>query len=114
VVSCLGLFGLSSFSTLQRTKEIGIRKILGANLMNITYLLSKEFIVLVGLANVMAWPLIYFVMDDWLSHFASRINIGPIVFIASGLLVVFVAILTVSYKTIITAKADPVKALRYE
>jgi putative ABC transport system permease protein len=114
VVSCLGLFGLSSFSTLQRTKEIGIRKILGANLMNITYLLSKEFIVLVGLANVMAWPLIYFVMDDWLSHFASRINIGPIVFIASGFLVVFVAILTVSYKTIITAKADPVKALRYE
>jgi putative ABC transport system permease protein len=114
VVSCLGLFGLSSFTTLQRTKEIGIRKILGANLINITFLLSKEFIMLVGLANVMAWPLIYFVMDDWLSNFASRIKVSPIVFLVSGFLVVFVAIVTVSYKTIATANADPVKALRYE
>ena len=114
VVSCLGLFGLSSFTTLQRTKEIGIRKILGANVINITLLLSKEFILLVGLANVIAWPLIYFVMNDWLSNFASRISVSPAVFLVSGFLVVFIAILTVSYKTIVTAKADPVKALRYE
>jgi putative ABC transport system permease protein len=114
VVSCLGLFGLSSFTILQRTKEIGIRKILGANLMSITYLLSKEFIILVGIANIIAWPLIYVIMDDWLSAFASRINVNPIVFLVSGFLVVFVAIVTVSYKTIVTAKSDPVKALRYE
>jgi putative ABC transport system permease protein len=114
VVSCLGLFGLSSFTTLQRTKEIGIRKILGADLINITFLLSKEFIMLVGLANVIAWPLIYFVMDDWLSNFATRISVSPAVFVVSGFLVVFVAIVTVSYKTIATAMADPVKALRYE
>ncbi len=113
-VSCLGLFGLSSFTILQRTKEIGIRKILGADLINITYLLSKEFILLVGLANVIAWPLIYFIMNDWLSNFASRISVSPAVFIVPGFLVVFIAILTVSYKTIVTAKADPVKALRYE
>ncbi len=114
VVSCLGLFGLSSFATLQRTKEIGIRKILGATATSITYLLSKEFIKPVVLANVIAWPLIYFTMETWLSNFANRISVGPGVFLISGFLVVFVATVTVSYKTIVTANADPVKAIRYE
>jgi len=114
VVSCLGLFGLSSFLTLQRTKEIGIRKILGANFVGIAYLLAKEFIILVGIANLIAWPVIYYIMDSWLNNFAKRIALGPVVFLESGVLVMVIAILTVSYKTIMTARADPVKALRYE
>ncbi len=114
IVSCIGLFGLSSFSTLQRTKEIGIRKVLGANISSIAYLLSKEFVVLVVLANIIAWPVIDFTMNNWLNTFATRITIGPLIFIASGLLVVSIAIATVSYKTLLTAKTDPVKALRYE
>jgi putative ABC transport system permease protein len=114
VVSCLGLFGLSSFSTLQRTKEIGIRKVLGANVVSIACLLSKEFIILVGTANVIAWPVIYFVMNGWLSNYATRISVGPSVFLASGFLVALMALVTVSYKTITTAKDDPVKALRHE
>ena len=110
----IGLFGLSSFSILQRTKEIGVRKILGASLSSIAFLLSKEFIALVGIANLIAWPLIYFIMDDWLNNFASRIRVSPFVLVISGIIVVFVAIVTVSYKTIMTAKSDPLKALRYE
>lgn len=112
IVSCLGLFGLSSFMTLQRAKEIGIRKVLGANLFVISYLLTKEFIILVGIANIVAWPFIYYIMDSWLSNFTIRVSIGPSVFLASGFIVLLIAVLTVGLKTVMAAKTNPVNALR--
>lgn len=114
IVACLGLFGLSSFSALQRTKEIGIRKTLGASMSSILFILSKEFMILIAIANVIAWPIIYFVMNGWLDNFASRISIGVWVFVISGITVLIVAILTVSIKTLKTAKSNPIEALRYE
>ncbi len=114
IVACLGLFGLSSFSALQKTKEIGIRKAIGADVKNIVFLLSKEFVILVLIANVISWPVAYLLMEGWLNNFATRINIGLSVFILSGLLVVLIALLTVGYKTLVTARANPVSALRYE
>ncbi len=114
IVACLGLFGLSSFSALQRTKEIGIRKAIGANIRNIVFLLSREFVILVLIANVIAWPAVYFIMDNWLNNFANRIVIGLPVFLFSGVLVILIAIMTVGYKTVLTARSNPVNALRYE
>lgn len=114
IVACLGLFGLSSFSALQRTKEIGIRKTLGASLSEILYLLTKEFILLIAIANIIAWPIIYFIMNGWLDNFANRISIGFIVFAFSGIAVILIALVTVGYKTIMTAKSNPINALRYE
>ncbi len=114
VVACLGLFGLSSFSALQRTKEIGIRKALGAKMSGIMFILTKEFLQLILIANLIAWPVIYLIMDGWLNNFATRISIGITVFLFAGLLVVVIAILTVGYKTFVTAKSNPIHALRYE
>ncbi len=114
IVACLGLFGLSSFNAVQKTKEIGIRKAIGADVGHIVVLLSKEFVYLVLIANIIAWPATWFVMNNWLDNFAYRIAITPLVFIVAGLLVLVIAVLTVGYKTMATAKSDPVKALRYE
>ncbi len=114
IVACLGLFGLSSFSALQKTKEIGIRKAIGADIGSIVLLLSKEFFVLILVANVISWPIIYMIMNNWLDNFASRIDIGIWTFIISGLILVLIAALTVGYKTITTARSNPVTALRYE
>ncbi len=113
-VACLGLFGLSSFSALKRTKEIGIRKVLGANEKNIVFLLSKEFILLVLLGNLIALPAAYFIMNNWLDNFSSRIQIGLPVFLIAGLVVLVIAMITVSYKTLKVAHSDPVRALKYE
>ena len=114
IISCLGLFGLAAFAAEQRTKEIGIRKVLGASVPDVIVLLSKEFIKLVAAANLIAWPVAYFAMDTWLSDFAYRIDIGAGVFIAAGIAAVAIAILTVSYQAIKAALANPVKSLRYE
>ncbi len=114
VVACLGLFGLTSFTAMQRTKEIGIRKVLGADVSQIVLILSKEFLILVIVANVISWPIVYLVMDGWLDNFTSRISIGVIVFLISALLVLLIAIVSVGYKTLMTARTNPVKALRYE
>ncbi|MEM7513249.1 MAG: ABC transporter permease [Bacteroidota bacterium] len=114
IVACMGLFGLSSFSALKRTKEIGIRKVFGAGVQNIIYLLSKEFIILVLVSNLIAWPLAWYLMNGWLENFATRIEIGWPVFAISGLLVVLITMLTVAYKTIAAARSNPVSALRYE
>ena len=113
-VACLGLFGLASFTAEQRTKEIGIRKVLGASVSNVVLLLSKEFTKWVILANLVAWPVAYFVMNDWLQNFAYRIRLGVWVFVLSGVIALGIALLSVSSKALKAATADPVTSLRYE
>ena len=113
-IACLGLFGLAAFTTQQRTKEIGIRKILGASVSGIVCLLSKDFLKLVIFANLIAWPIAYYAMNQWLQSFAYRIDLGIGTFILSGLIALLIAILTVSYQAIKAARANPVEALRYE
>jgi putative ABC transport system permease protein len=113
-VACLGLFGLASFTAEQRTKEVGIRKTLGATVQNITLLLSKEFTKWVIMANIIAWPISYILMETWLQNFAYRIQIGIVVFPLTALMAMAIAILTVSYQSIRAALANPVDALRYE
>jgi putative ABC transport system permease protein len=113
-ISCLGLFGLSAFTTEQRTKEIGIRKILGASILSITGLISKQFILLVLISNIIAWPFAYYFMDKWLQDFAYRIEITWWLFVLSGGIALMIALITVSYQAIKAATANPVEALRYE
>ncbi|MES2732952.1 MAG: ABC transporter permease [Bacteroidota bacterium] len=113
-VACLGLFGLATFTTEQRTKEIGVRKVLGASVTNIVGLLSKDFLKLVLIANVIAWPLAYYAMNKWLEDFAYRIDISWWVFALAGLAAVAVALFTISFQAVKAALANPVKSLRTE
>ena len=113
-IACLGLFGLASFTAEQRTKEIGIRKTLGASAGHIVLLLSREFTWLVVIANVIAWPAAYFGMQEWLQGFAYRIDLGPGVFVLGGATALVVAWLTVSWQAVKAAMTNPVEALRYE
>ncbi len=115
-IASLGLFGLASFTAERRTKEIGIRKILGASAAKIMVLLSGEFTTLVLLANLIAWPVAYYFMDQWLQGFSFRINLVSHLwaFAAAGFLALFIALLTVSYQAIRASLANPVEALRYE
>ena len=113
-IACLGLFGLTSFATEQRTKEIGIRKILGASVSGIVLLLSKEFTKLVIVSNLIAWPIAYYAMNRWLQDFAYRIHIGLGTFLLAGAIALAIALLTVSFQAIKAALANPVEALRYE
>jgi putative ABC transport system permease protein len=113
-VACLGLFGLAAFTAEERTKEIGVRKVLGASIGNILILLSKEFAKWVLVANVLAWPVGYFVMNRWLQNFAFKINIDLWPFILSAVLALIIALLTVSYQSIKASLTDPVDCLRYE
>jgi putative ABC transport system permease protein len=113
-ISCLGIFGLSSFTAEQRTKEIGIRKVLGATVSSIIKHISKEFVLLVIIANVIIWPLAYFIMNRWLQTFAYRTDIGWWTFVLTGIAVLAVSLLTVSWQIIRAATANPVDSLRYE
>ncbi len=113
-ISCLGLFALASFMAEQRTKEIGIRKILGASVPNITFLLSKEFLKWIVFANIIAWPVAFFAMKKWLDNFAYRTSIGIEVFLLSGVLALGIAFLTISYQSFKAAVLDPITTLRYE
>ncbi len=113
-IACLGLFGLAAFSARQRIKEIGIRKVLGASVANITALLSKDFIKLVLIAIVIACPLAYWAMHQWLQNFAYRTDIGVWIFLVSGILAVVIALITISFQSIKAAIANPVKSLRTE
>ena len=114
LVACLGLFGLSSFTILNRSKEIGIRKILGASVPGIVRLLAREYLWLVLIANLIAWPVIFMLMNRWLDNFATRIYIDFSVFLISAIIVLFIALATVSFKIINTALANPVEAIRSE
>ena len=113
-VACLGLFGLAAHTVLQKTKEIGIRKVLGSSIPSILRSLSWEYVKLLIVANLLAWPLIYFLMDSWLDTFVDRIAISFWLFPAACLVVTVIALFTVSFHTIRAARANPVKSLRYE
>ena len=113
-IACLGIFGLAAFIAQQKTKEIGIRKALGAKIPDIVKLLSKEFIILVLIANIIAWPFSFYAMSKWLENFEYKTDISIFIFLLSALIAVFVTIITVSYQTIKAARANPVKSLRYE
>jgi len=114
IIACLGLFALSAFMAEQRTKEVGIRKVLGATVSNITAMLSKDFIKLVLIAILIASPIAWWAMHTWLQDFAYRINIGWWIFFAAGLLAVIIALVTVGFQAIKAAIANPVKSLRTE
>lgn len=114
IIACLGLFGLSAFITIQKTKEIGIRKVLGASTENILYLLVKEFTKWVVLANIIAWPVSYFIMSNWLEGFAYRVDINFSIFILSALGSLVIAFITVSSQVIKAASKNPIISLKYE
>jgi putative ABC transport system permease protein len=114
LISCLGLFGLAAFTAQHRTKEIGIRKVLGARTRDIVRLLGWQFTRPVLLANLIAWPIAWWAMRDWLNEFESRISIGPTPFVIAGLVAVAIAVFTVAGHAVRVARANPIHALRYE
>jgi ABC-type antimicrobial peptide transport system permease subunit len=111
-ISCLGLFGLATFTAGQRTKEIGVRKVLGATASSVVRLLSKDFLKPLLIAIAIATPLAWFVMNRWLSGYAYKINLDWWIFVLAGLLAVCIAMLTVSYQSIKSALMNPVTSLR--
>lgn len=114
IVGCLGLFGLSAYTATQRTKEIGIRKALGSTDQGIFVLLSTEYVKLVMLSIILAVPIVWYVMAQWIETFPYRTTISPMIFLVAGVTVLLVSILTVSYQTIRAARTNPVESLRYE
>ena len=113
-IASLGLFGLSAFAITQRIKEIGVRKVLGANVGSIVTLLSKDFLKLVMIAAIIAFPVAWVAMHNWLQDFAYRIGIQWWVFVLAGVLAAMIALITVSFQAIKAATANPVKSLRTE
>ncbi|MFC1725151.1 ABC transporter permease [candidate division KSB1 bacterium] len=111
-IACLGLLGLTAFMAQQRTKEIGIRKVLGASVPSLLNLLSKEFITLIAISAIFSFPISYYVMNNWLQNFAYRINIGIGTFVLSAFLAILLALLTVSYQSIKAATSNPVESLK--
>jgi len=114
VIACLGLFGLASYTAEQRTKEIGVRKVLGASSSGIVLLLSREFAKWVLMANVLAWPAAYLLMRNWLQGFAYRSAIAWWLFVLAGTGTLAVALLTVSFQAFRASQTDPARALKYE
>jgi len=114
IISCLGLFGLTAFTAQKRQKEIGIRKVVGASVNNITMMLSKDFLKLVLIAVLIAFPLAWWAMNGWLKNFAYRVNISAAVFLIAAASIIFITLLTVSFQAIKAAIANPVKSLRTE
>jgi len=112
--SALGLYGLTSFAIAQRTKEIGIRKTLGASIGNIWYLFAREIIILVVIATVISAPLIWWVADNWLQNYYYRINIEVTDFVYGFLIAIIIALITISYRTVRSAMANPTESLRSE
>lgn len=114
IISCLGLFGLASFTAERRTKEIGIRKVLGASVQQVVTIISKDFLILVGLAILLAIPVAWYLMDQWLSEFYYHIALRPWVFLLAGLAAIIIATITVSFQAIKAGLTNPVTALRSE
>jgi putative ABC transport system permease protein len=114
LIACLGLFGLATFNTLQRVKEIGIRKVLGASVFNIVGLLSWEIIVLIIVANVIAWPVAYYFMNQWLDGFAYKIGVNFWLYLLAAFAAIIIALITVGLQTIKAARTNPANTLRYE
>ncbi len=114
LISCLGLFGLATLSAEKRIKEIGIRKILGGSISQISIMLYKGTIRLVILASLLSWPVAYIAMENWLKNYAYRINISIWTFLFSAAFALFIALFTVSFQAIKAATANPVDSLRYE
>ncbi len=110
----MGLFGLAAQVSEQRTKEIGIRKVMGASVSGITLLLSKDFMKWIIIANVISWPSAYFAMKKWLQNFAYRTNLGVEIFFIASVLAFVIALITVSFQVVRVAIANPVASLRYE
>jgi ABC-type antimicrobial peptide transport system permease subunit len=113
-ISCLGLYGLVSFMAVQRTKEVGIRKVLGASVRNIIYLLSKEFTILIIIAFIISAPIAYYFMHEWLKNFAYRIPLSASIFILAILSSILIAWITVAHRAISSALANPITSLRSE
>ncbi len=114
LISCLGLFGLATFTVAKRTKEIGIRKVIGASTMNLMVLLSKDFVKTVLISVVIGIPITYFLVQNWLANYAARIELSWWLFAAPAALVLLLVMVSISGKTIATALANPVDALRSE
>jgi putative ABC transport system permease protein len=114
IIACLGLFALTAFTTEQRTKEIGIRKVLGASVSSIVMLLSREFGKLVIIAFVLASPIAWYSVNWWLQNYAYKTEIGIVVYILAGITALLIATLTISYQSIRAATSDPVKSLKNE
>jgi putative ABC transport system permease protein len=114
LIGCLGLYGLIAFAASQRTKEVGIRKVLGAPLRSIIGLFTREFVILIGIAFLIAAPLGYFMMHKWLENFAYHIKIGPVIFLVAIASSMAIAALTTAHQTLKAALANPVKSLRSE
>jgi ABC-type antimicrobial peptide transport system permease subunit len=114
IISCLGLFGLAAYTAERRTKEIGIRKVLGASVTNITGLLSKDFLLLVFISCILAFPIAWWTMDSWLLNYKYRIEISWWIFLAAGFSAILIALITISFQSIKAAWANPVKSLRSE
>jgi putative ABC transport system permease protein len=114
LIACLGLFGLASHATVQRTKEIGVRKVVGASTSVIVRLLVVDFVRWVALANLLAWPLAWYAASKWLQNFAYRINMDPLPLLAASLIALLIAVLTVLSQSWRAALINPAQALRYE
>jgi putative ABC transport system permease protein len=113
-IACLGLFGLILFLAAQKTKEIGIRKVVGATVPNIIVLLSKNLVKWILIANLIAWPIAWYALTEWLRNFASHITMSWWIFVSAGTLALVIGILTMSYQAIKAALANPVESLKYE
>ncbi len=113
-VACLGLFGLTAFMAEQKTKEIGIRKVLGASVTSLIHLLFREHILLIGVSNIIAWPIAYYLISYWLESFAYRTDIGIVLFGAAGLLTLLIALSTISFQAVKAAVANPIDAIKHE
>jgi putative ABC transport system permease protein len=114
IISSMGLYGLASYTAEQRTKEIGIRKVLGASVGQIMKMLTTDFMKLVFLANIFAWPITYIIAKDWLANFSYQINMPLMPFVFATILAMTIALLTVSSQAYQAANSDPVDALKYE
>ena len=113
-ISILGLFGLSSYISELRFKEVGVRKVFGADIINVTMLMMKRFLIWIVIADIIALPLAWFVMNKWLNNFAYRIDISLLNFIYATIIALAIAVITISYKTMKVASSNPIIALKYE